>query len=123
MGGNATQGKGSLYATCQHLLTDVLDNRQGCAAGTGLNGEAIHKEAGINHHLSGGLGQQDVARVLGVADCAGRYFGAVPHRVHNHHRFNVGGADAGREVRIRDEVVRQHHNVGGVTGVGQGVTK
>ena len=120
---DAAQGEGSLDAPVQHFLADVLDNGQRSAAGTRLDAEAVLEVTGVNHHFGSLFREHNVPWVLGVADGAGRDFGAVPYAVHNHHGLHVRAADAGRQVGIRYQVVRNHHYMFGVAGIRKGITQ
>ena len=123
VGGDAAEGEGGLDSLLQHALADVLDGREGCAAGTGLDAESILEITAVDDHLGSLFRQQDVPRVLAVPDGAGRDLGTVAHGLHHDHGVHVAGGDGLGNVRIRDQVVRQDDDVVGVARVGKGVAQ
>ena len=68
MGGDATQSEAGGDALVDHALTDICHGGQRSTTRTSLNREALLEVATVDNHLGSLLGQQDVARVLGVAD-------------------------------------------------------
>ena len=66
--GDTTQSETGLDALVNHTLTQILGHGERSTARTGLHREAVLKVTAVHHHLGSLLGEQDVARVLGVAN-------------------------------------------------------
>ena len=121
--GDAAQGVAGLDAAVDHLLAYVLDGGQRGAARAGLDREAVVEVAAVDDYLGGLLGQEDVARVLGVADGAGGDLGAVADALHLHHVVHLALGDGVGHVGVGHEVVGEDHDLVGMLCVGQGVAQ
>ena len=72
MGGDSTKREAGVDAPLDHFLTNIFDRGERRSTGSGLDREALLEVAAVDNDLGGVHSEQDVARVLGVADGSGR---------------------------------------------------
>ena len=121
--GDAAEGERSLDALVYHALTYILHGSERSAARTGLYRKSVLEVAAVHDHLRSLLSEQNVARVLGVADGSRSNLRRVAYRFNLDHVVDVVLRDRVRSVRIRHEVVGEDHHLVGVVSVGQRVTE
>ena len=121
VGSDAAQRKAGFDALVDHALADILHRSERCSARTCLYGEARLEVAAVDYHLGSLLGEENVARVLGVADGTRGDLRRVADTFYHNYAVDINLRYARRTVGIGHKVVGKDNHVVGILCVGEGV--
>lgn len=89
LAGDAAQREAAVDVLIQHFLPQEAGGGQGCAAAAHLHGEAVVEIAGGLNDVGGGLGDQQLLGILGVAGGPGHDALGIADVVGQHHIVHV----------------------------------
>ena len=123
VGGDSSEREAGMNAPLDHFFTNIFDRGKRSSTGPGLDRESFLEIAAVDDDLGCVHREQDVARVLGVADGSGRNLGGIPDRVHEDNIIHIVLGNRVRSVRIINKIVGDDHNLVSVLGVRLGVAE
>ena len=121
--GDAAQAEGAVDVVPEHDILEELGGSQGCAAGAGLEGEAVLEEAAGLDDPGGGLGHHKAHGIAGDLGGAGDDAGGIADGFHGNHIINIGLVDGALCEGIGHQIVGDDDDLFGVHGVGEGVAQ
>ena len=123
LAGDAAQREAAVDVLIQHFLPQEAGGGQGCAAAAHLHGEAVVEIAGGLNDVGGGLGDQQLLGILGVAGGPGHDALGIADVVGQHHIVHVIFGDGPRRVGVGHQMVGDDDHVVGILGVGAGIAQ
>ena len=123
VGRDATEGKRRLDAAVDHFFADVFHGSQRSTARTRLNRESIAEITAVHDDFRSLLGEQNVTRVLRVANRTRRNLRRVADAIDFDHEIDIVLGNGIRHIGIGHEVVGQNHHLVGILGIGLGIAE
>ena len=100
-----------------HFVFQETGYRQRCAASPGLHGETFFEVARVDNHIRGAAGNQQFARVSGHTGRARTDFCCIAHAINFDDQINLILFDAGRIVRVRQQLFGEHYHLFCIIGI------
>ena len=119
--GDAAQGEAAVDILVDHLLAQEAGGGQGCAAGAHLHGEAVVQISGGLDDVGGGLGDQQLLGVLGIAGGPGHDALGVADVVGHDHIVHLELRDGPGGVGICHQVVGNDDHLICIFGICAGI--
>ena len=123
LSGDAAQGKAAVDVLIQHFLPQEASGSQGRAAAAHLHGEAVVQVAGGLNDVGGGLCNQQLLGILGVAGSPGHDALGVADVIGEHHIVHIILGNSPRRVGISHQMVGNNDHIVGISGIGTGIAQ
>ena len=123
LAGDAAQREAAADVLIQHLLPQEAGGGQRRTTAAHLHGEAVVQVARGFNDIGGGLGNQQLLRILGVAGSPGHDALGIADVVGQHHIVHVIFGNGPRRVGIGHQMVGDDDHVIGILGVGAGIAQ